>query len=69
MKLEHKTIINLISDYLEKNPEQRFSQVLFNLNINQFSNQENPEEIKFLLRDIYSDSDEDVIKRIKSSIE
>jgi hypothetical protein len=69
MKPEHKTIINLISDYLEKNPEQRFSQALFNLSINQFSNQENPEEIKFLLRDIYSDSDEDVIKRIKSSIE
>jgi hypothetical protein len=69
MKLEHKTIINLISDYLEKNPEQRFSQALFNLNINQFENQINPEEKEFLLRDIYNDSDEDVVERVKSSIE
>lgn len=69
MKLEHKTIINLISDYLEKNPEQRFSQALFNLNINQFANQITPEEKEFLLRDIYNDSDEDVAERVKSSIE
>ena len=45
-----KEIINIISDYVSKNPNQRFGQLLFNLDINNFKNDKNE------ITDIYNDS-------------
>ena len=67
MKQEHKIIIALIEHHLEKNPSERFGQALFNLKINQFEESNNPEVLKYSLRDIYNDSDADIISRIKKS--
>ena len=68
MKPEHKAILEMIENYLEKNPAQRFGQALFNLDINQFASPKHPEEKKHLLRDIYSDQDADILKRISDRI-
>jgi len=63
MKKEHKEILKLITAYLEKYPQLRFTQVLLNLDINQF-----PEEPKYqckgLFRDNHDDKDDEVLKRI-----
>lgn len=42
MKKEHQKILELIKSYLEKNPDQRFGQALFNLNINEFQKTVDP---------------------------
>lgn len=68
MKKEHAEIIALISDYLSKHRNQRFGQTLFNLGINEFSNKLNPEKEDYKIRDIHSDSDEQILNRIKSQI-
>ena len=65
MKIEHCYILNWIEDYLRENPEIRFAQALFNLGINQFADPISPETKEYLLRDIYNDSDEAIIKRMK----
>ncbi|WP_333852740.1 hypothetical protein [Epilithonimonas sp.] len=57
-----KEIINILSDYASKNPNQRFGQMLFNLDINNFKNEKN--EVK----DIYNDSDEEILNRIKERL-
>ncbi len=64
--MEHRTleIIELIKDHFEQFPDQRFGQILFNLDISQFKNKENPEKDNFLLRDIYNDTDSDIVERI-----
>jgi len=67
MKNEHEILINLIQKYLENNPEQRFGQVLFNLRINEFKKNNNPETNQ--LRDIYNDSDSEIIDRIHSQLD
>lgn len=59
----HKQILDLIKAYSEKNPNQRFGQILFNLAINQFKNSCNNENE---LRDIYNDSDEQILERINA---
>ena len=59
----HKQILDLIKAYSEKNPNQRFGQILFNLAINQFKNSFNNENE---LRDIYNDSDEQILERINT---
>ncbi|WP_374549708.1 hypothetical protein [Flavobacterium sp.] len=59
----HKQILDLIKAYSEKNPNQRFGQILFNLAINQFKNSCNNENE---LRDIYNDSDEQILERINT---
>ncbi|MEO3405169.1 hypothetical protein AAFN85_14775 [Mucilaginibacter sp. CAU 1740] len=65
-RLEYnREIIKLLSEYVEKYPTQRFGQLLFNLNINQFSDKDNPENQKFRLRDIYNDESEVILQRIK----
>jgi hypothetical protein len=64
MKKEHKIIMDALAEYLERAPDLRFGQALFNLNINQFAD-ESPEKKDWLLRDIYNDSDEDIVKRIR----
>lgn len=66
MKPQHKKILDLLKQYLNKHPEQRFGQALYNLNINEFTNPTNPSQSGYLLRDIYNDTDDDIIKRIKS---
>jgi hypothetical protein len=61
-----KEIIQLITEYLEKNPGIRFGQALFNLNINMFEDQQDPSRRDFLLKDIYNDSDQRILNRIKN---
>ena len=65
MKKEHKEILTLIENYLEANPEQRFGQALFNLNINQFTEWKPGNN---QLRDIYNDYDSAILKRVTLSL-
>ena len=69
MKKEHKEIIDLISTYLEYDPELRFGQALFNLKINEFQKSTDPRNPNYNLRDIHSDNDADILKRIKNQLE
>lgn len=69
MKEEHNEIINLISDYLNQHPDQRFGQAIFNIGINEFLNKVDPQKEDFRIRDIYNDKDSDIINRIKSQLE
>lgn len=69
MKKEHKEILEVISKYLEENPEQRFWQALFNLWINEFADKSNPEAKDFLLKDIYNDRDSEIVSKIKKITE
>lgn len=69
MKKEHKEIIDLISSYLEYDPELRFGQALFNLKINEFQKSTDPRNPNYNLRDIHNDNDADILKRIKSQLE
>ena len=55
-------ILNIITDYCNENPNQRFGQILYNLNINEFK--KDSEEI----RDIYNDSDKKILGRIQARI-
>lgn len=64
MDANKKTILIIIEQYLEANPSIRFGQALFNLGINEFANKVNPENNGHLLRDIYNDSDDIILKRI-----
>lgn len=65
MTKEQKEILRRLRDYLELHPGQRFGQALFNLNINQFANMQDPIEAKHHMRDIYNDSDETILNRMK----
>ena len=56
-------ILNIIANYCNENPNQRFGQILFNLNINEFK--KDSEEI----RDIHNDSDKKILERVQSRIE
>jgi C-terminal processing protease CtpA/Prc len=51
-KKEHQEILNLISDYLSNNYDQRFGQALFNLRINGFTNKTDPAKEDYKMRDI-----------------
>ena len=55
-------ILNIIANYCKENPNQRFGQILFNLNINEFK--KDSEEI----RDIHNDSDKKILERVQSMI-
>ena len=68
MKKEHQIIIELIESYLEKNPEQRFGQALFNLKINEFEETVDEKKPNYNLRDIYNDDDQVIINRIESQL-
>jgi hypothetical protein len=68
LKKEHSTIIELIKSYLEKHPDQRFGQVLFNLGINEFKESPDPRNLKFSIRDIHNDKDSDIIERIERQL-
>lgn len=67
MKHEHQTILQIITQYLIDNPDQRFGQALFSLGINKFSNETNPAECNYLLKDIYNDTDKEILERINPS--
>lgn len=62
MNIDIKHILIVLEQYLEANPSIRFGQALYNLNINQ-------PDINFsenhLLRDIYADSDDEILRRLK----
>ena len=65
MKIEHAKILKELTTYLEENPSIRFGQALYNLNINEFASIADPESEKFQLRDIHSDSDKQILERMK----
>ncbi len=68
MKKKHKKIVEYISAFLNENPDQRFGQAIFNLKINEFLKEEDLMNPKYQLRDIYGDSDEEILHRIESQI-
>lgn len=68
MKKEHQEIIDMLSAYLTRDPEQRFGQALFNLRINEFSNRTAPYEDNYQMRDIHGDSDKAIISRMKAQL-
>ena len=55
-------ILNIIANYCKENPNQRFGQILFNLNINEFK--KDSEKI----RDIDKYSDKKILERVQSRI-
>jgi hypothetical protein len=61
------TIAVLLTEYLEKNPNIRFTQALFNLGINEFD-KPYPEDSGPILRDPYNDPDEIVEKKVCDSL-
>ena len=67
MNKEAKEILLLIEKELVENKDLRFTQVLFNLGINKFANEEDPYSKDYLLRDCYNDSDTSVLERIIKS--
>lgn len=66
---DNRQIIVLISQYMEQHPTQRFGQILFNLGVNQFSDESNPASHDYRLRDIYNDYSEVILERIKEHLE
>ncbi len=66
---EHKIILKAIEEALNRDPELRFGQALFNLGINQFVNPENPAESDYRVRDIHGDDDITIINRIRKQQE
>lgn len=66
MKEEHQLIIDLIKQYLAENPSQRFGQALTNLKIIGFADEKQPEKLQYLLRDIYNDTDAEILVRMKN---
>lgn len=68
MKTEHKEILKIITAYLEQHPQLRFTQAIFNLDINQST--KDPEyQLKGLFRDNYGDKDDEVLQRIKARMD
>lgn len=57
-------LVELIKEYSTKNPEQRFTQILFNLNINQFTEKDFTEGF----RDNYNDLDQNVLERVEERL-
>ena len=61
-----KKILSLIEQYMNENPNLRFTQVLFNLGINQLGGENTtPGGSPYLLRECYYDSDAMVLKRME----
>jgi hypothetical protein len=57
-----------LRQYLEQYPDLRFGQALFNLDITQFVDKKNPSAANQHWRDIYNDTDEAILKRMKASL-
>ena len=64
MKEEHQQILEIITQFLTDNPGQRFGQALTNLNIIGFADEKNPEKFQFFLRDIFHDTDKEIMARM-----
>jgi len=64
MNSQHKIILKVLEEYLEKYPTLRFGQALYNLNIMQWEEPFDPHG-KNVMRDIHSDSDIKILERIK----
>jgi len=69
MKKEHQIILDLLKTYLEKNPDQRFGQALFNLRINEFQKTVDPKSPNYTIRDIHNDTDQEIINRIQKQLQ
>lgn len=65
MKNETRQIWELLGAYLTENPEIRFTQALFNLDINRFADSINPHKKDYHFKDNYSELDPDVLERVK----
>lgn len=64
MKKEHEIILALVRQYLEDKPMLRFGQALFNMGI--LNQEKKPDESGIHRpRDIHSDSDQQIISRIR----
>lgn len=65
--MDHKNhqILSRLTQHLIDNPKETFGQALFNLGINEFANKMNPAEAFHKLRDIYNDTNEEILERIK----
>jgi hypothetical protein len=64
MTNEHRNILNAIEEALNRDPELRFGQALFNLDIYGFTNPDNPAEADYKVRDIHADKNSAIIERI-----
>jgi len=62
-----KEINEIINKIWIKHPYLRYGQLLSGLKILEFVNTKNPELANHNLKDIFYNSDEDILKRIKSS--
>ena len=60
-------ILKIISDTWDKHPQLRFGQLLTSLDVLTFTNKFDPSAYNYTLRDIFADSDESILKRIKNS--
>jgi len=66
--ISNTKILADIANYMKEAPGLRFGQILFNLDIMQFAEPNNPEAKNFLCRDLHSDSNEAIIKRIQAAL-
>ena len=67
MKPEHTIILKEIEDYLKINPSERFGQALTNLKIIGFADEKHSEHKHNFLKDIYYDTDVEIILRIREN--
>jgi hypothetical protein len=65
MTQETSEILIKLGSYLNHNEGIRFGQALTNLGINEFADKNFPENANHTLRDIYNDSDIEILKRMK----
>lgn len=68
MDTTQKDILKIITDVWNEHPHLRFGQLLSGLGVVEFANKTNPEWCHFNLKDIFYNNDEDMLKRIKSSV-
>ncbi len=59
---ESLEILQKLTQYLEDHPGIRFGQALFNLDINEFN-----KDGSLIYRDIYNDSDAEILKRVSKN--
>ncbi len=64
MTEHHRTIMQLLENYLDMHPDLRFGQALFNLGINQIDVHCVDAPGYMFMRDIYEDSDEIILDRM-----
>jgi hypothetical protein len=65
----NREILKFLAEHIEKYPAQRFGQILFNLCISQFKDENNPSAANYAVRDIYNDLSKDILKRVEEQVE